>query len=108
VKFYLPVLSAVEQAAQEALKEVAEETLERSNELSPTLTGETDESGFVKVDDLTAQIGYRSFVARLQHEDLDYQHPRGGQAKFLETAADEMRSQIGPRMAAKIRGVLGG
>lgn len=105
---YLPILSTVEKAAQEALAEVGEETLERSNELSPTLTGETDDSGFVQTDDLTVQVGYSSFVARLQHEDLDYQHPRGGQAKFLETAADEMRAQVGPKVAAKIREALGG
>ena len=108
MKMHLPILSTVEKAAQDALREVAEQTLERSNELSPTLTGESDESGFVAVDDLTATVGYSSLVSLLQHEKLEWQHPRGGQAKFLETAAAEMEQQVEPIMAQKVREALGG
>lgn len=108
MKFYLPVLNALEQAAQDGLVEVAEMHLDRSNELIPRDTGETAESGFTDVEDLTAKVGYSSFIARLQHEDLDNQHPRGGQAKFLETAADELRPTIGPTIAKHVRAALDG
>ena len=108
MKMLVPILSIVEQAAQAGVREVAERTLERSNELSPTLTGESDESGFVDVDDLTAQVGYTSFVSLRQHEILDYNHPRGGEPKFLEKAAAEMEPQVEQVMAAKVRAALGG
>jgi hypothetical protein len=106
--YYRPVLSLLEKAAQDALLEVAEAVIDRSNELAPKLTGETEDTSFARVDDLTAQAGYGSFVARLQHEDLDYEHPRGGGPKFLETAADEIRPRVGPMIAKRVQGVLGG
>lgn len=106
MKFYLPVLNAIEKASQDGLVEVAARVLHRSNELIPKDTGETAASGFATVNDLTAQVGYSSFIARLQHEDLDNQHPTGGQAKFLETAADEIRPQVGDILAKHIRGAL--
>ncbi len=108
MKMLKPILSLVEQAAQDGLREVAKLTLERSNEMSPTLTGESDESGFIDVDDLSVQVGYTSFVSLRQHEVLDYDHPRGGEPKFLEKAAAEMEPQVEQVMAAKVRAVLGG
>lgn len=106
--YYRPVLSLLEKAAQDALLEVAEKVIDRSNELAPKLTGETEGTSFARVDDLTAQAGYDSFVARLQHEDLTYLHPRGGGPKFLETAAEEIRPQVGQMIARHVRGALGG
>lgn len=90
MKMHTPILSLMEQAAQEGLREAAKATLKRARELSPTETGDSDKTGFVVVDDLTAQVGFKSPVSRLQHEDLDNEHPNGGQAKFLETAAEEV------------------
>ena len=107
MKMYLPLLSAIESAAQSALAEVADATLERSNALIPEDTGETKQTGFSRTDDLTAQVGYTSFIARLQHENLENEHPTGGQAKFLEIAANEMRPLVGPTIAAHLRGKLG-
>lgn len=108
MKFYTPILSAIEKAAQDGLREAAERTLERSNELAPELTGESKDSGFIEVDDLTVQIGYTSFVSLLQHEKLEFKHPRGGQAKFLETASEEIAAELGDIMAVSMRAQLGG
>jgi hypothetical protein len=49
--YYRPVLSLLEKAAQDALLEVAEAVIDRSNELAPKLTGETEGTSFARVDD---------------------------------------------------------
>ena len=106
MKFHTPILSAVEAAVQDGLRDAAKATLKRARELSPTDTGRSDKSGFVVVDDLTAQVGFTSPISRLQHENLDYQHADGGQAKFLEAAADEV--DVSRIIADGVRRALGG
>lgn len=105
MKMLKPILTTVEAAAQEGLKEIGRDVLKRARELSPTDTGKSDRSGFSQVDDLTAQVGFTSLVSRLNHEDLDARFPSGGQAKFLETAADEI--DLEARMVAKLREKFG-
>lgn len=90
MKINLPLLTTVEKAAQDGLREGGRALLKSASELSPTLTGESDKSGFVRVDDLTLQVGFTSLVSLLNHENLDWQHPDGGQAKFLEAALQEV------------------
>lgn len=106
MKMLIPVLSVLEKAAQDGVRDTAKATLKRARELSPTLTGESDRSGFVRVDDLTAQVGFTDLVSRLNHENLDWSFPSGGQAKFLETAADEVDMEA--IVAARVRAAFGG
>jgi hypothetical protein len=90
MKMEKPLLSIYEKAAQTAMRRAGRQVLAAAKERSPTLTGESDDSGFVATDDLTVQVGFTSLVSRLQHEDLDNNHPQGGEPKFLETASDEV------------------
>lgn len=110
MKFYAPVLSALEQAVQQGLKEAAEMVLEESNTRAPVDDGELRASGFVDVDDLTVQVGYKTAKGypyiRRQHEDMDYRHDTGG-PKFLERAAAETRGRAAEIVAARIRGAIG-
>lgn len=101
MKIHTPILSTAEKAAQEGLRRGMRALLDRARELSPTDTGDSDKSGFVRIDDLTGQAGFTSLVSRLQHENLDWQHPDGGQPKFLETAAVEV--DVVAYVAAEIR-----
>lgn len=104
---FLPILSDIEKAVQAGLEEHAKAVLERSNELAPKDTGDMVKTGFVNTTDLAAQVGYTDFVARFQHERLDYQHD-DGQAKFLEAAASELEDQLAPTIGRHIREALGG
>lgn len=106
MKMEKPILSLVEQAAQDAMRKAGRAVLKRARELSPSDTGESDKSGFVAIDDLTVQVGFTSLVSMLQHENLDWQHPQGGQPKFLEIAADEIN--IEALALAAIREAFGG
>ena len=85
-----PILTDMEKDAQQAARDVGKKQLARARELSPTKSGDSDKSGFVAVDDRTTQVGFRSVISRIQHERTDFNHPNGGQAKFLETAVDEI------------------
>ena len=111
MKFYAPVLSLIEQAVQQGLKDAAEMVLAESNARAPVDDGELRAAGFVDVDDLTVQVGYKTAQGypyiRRQHEDMDYQHDTGG-PKFLENAANETRGQAADIVAARIKGALGG
>ncbi|NLP82590.1 hypothetical protein HF576_01890 [Microbacterium sp. CFH 90308] len=106
MRMHLPILTTTEKATQEGIRDWNKATLKRARELSPTDTGDSDKSGFSVVDDLTGQVGFTSLVSKLQHENLDYVHAGGGQAKFLETAVDETDPE--PFIAARIRKAFGG
>jgi hypothetical protein len=103
-KFY-PLMTQLEKSIQAGLREGGRAVIKRSRELSPELTGGLKDEGAVVVDDLTLQLSYSSLKARLNHEDLDYEHD-DGQPKFLETAVAEV--DIGPILAARNRRDLGG
>ena len=42
----------------------------------------------------------------IQHENLNYNHPNGGQAKFLESAYEELLPNVLPRIRQYIRDVI--
>ena len=105
MKIHVSVTSELEKAVQAGLKEAGKAILKRARELSPTDEGGSDKSGFSLVDDLTLQVGFKSHISRMQHENLDYQHKPGEQAKFLEAALDEV--DTGAIIAAKVRDALG-
>jgi hypothetical protein len=49
-----------------------------------------------KVDDkATATVGFTASYAIYVHEDLQANHPNGGQAKFLEQPARALRQELG-------------
>lgn len=106
MKMEKPILSLVDKAAQDAMRKGGRDVLKRSNELAPKDDGDLIKSGGVRVDDLTVQVSYTAAHARFQHENLDYSHTDGGQAKFLEQAADEIN--IEAIAAAAVREALRG
>ncbi|WP_163185961.1 hypothetical protein [Cellulosimicrobium sp. SL-1] len=117
MKFYLPVLSTIEQAAQDGLREAGEALLEESNDRAPEGLGDLKEAGDVQVEDLTVSISYQTptrpghksrypYIAR-QHEDLSYEHESGG-PKFLESAGQDMQSELVQIVAHRIQKELGG
>ncbi|MGD9607400.1 MAG: hypothetical protein AB7V10_07960 [Leucobacter sp.] len=110
MKMYVPILSALEQSIQTGMREGLEAVLEYSNELAPEDEGGIVEGGEVRVDDLTGQVSYKTKKGFpyevLQHENLELQHPDGGQAKFLETAAAEI--DVSEFIANQVRADFGG
>jgi hypothetical protein len=106
VKMFFPVLTEVERASVAAMQDAARAVLKSSNQKVPVDDGTLRRSGRVVTEDLEVRVRYRAPHAHLQHERLDYQHPDGGQAKFLEAAVDEV--DVERIIAAKVREMLGG
>lgn len=106
MKFYTPVLSTLEQSTQDGIRDGMSAMLERSNELAPKDDLDLVKSGAVRVDDLTGQVSYSAVHAPWQHENLDFVHEGGGQAKFLEQAAAEIN--VAAYIAARNREAFSG
>lgn len=70
--------------APRALRQAAEHLLEESNRIVPLEEGTLQGSGEVDSDDRKATVSYNTPYARRQHEELDWRHAGGRQAKYLE------------------------
>lgn len=77
--------------AVSGLWRAAEHVLEESRRLVPVEEGTLLRSGFVSVDaaNLRAAISYNTPYAIRQHEEMDWHHDDGQQAKYLEQPIDD-------------------
>ena len=71
-------------AGERGLRLAAEHLRTRSQELTPVETGALRGSAAVSQEGTRASVSYNTVYAARQHEEVGWQHPRGGQAKFLE------------------------
>ena len=84
----------------DGLRDVMEQMLEASNRLVPVDSGDLRDTGRVVVDPHTLEAavtyggGDEDVVAVQQHERMDYDHPNGGQPKFLEAAIMSERDKV--------------
>ena len=114
----LLLLRALEQMVQQAdlvltqaLAAEAERILEASLPLVPVDTGLFLSTGMVERDAHGATIRYGGHglapYAVVVHEDVTMQHPRGGQAKFLQApvfaALDGMPARVGAHVQDGLR-----
>jgi hypothetical protein len=106
MKIYGKVLDELERAAMDGLEESAKQVLADARARVPVDDGQLRRSGKVVKHDLAVEVRFTAPHAWLQHETLDYQHPNGGEPKFLENAAIEF--DVGAVVGGHIRAVLGG
>lgn len=90
VKQHNAKLTEAEKAVRDAMQSTAREVLKVAKQLAPVDSGALRKSGKVFVDDTMVGVKFTGPQAWLQHERLDYQHPHGGQAKFLEAAVEQV------------------
>jgi hypothetical protein len=100
----------IEAAARMALLEAASDLQQESSDEAPVDTG--DLRGDAKVDksdlqNFIVRVGYALPYALRQHEEVGYNHPMGGKAKFLEDPfrrnAQKYIDHIGKRIAQAIK-----
>lgn len=103
VKMNDALLTAIETATRDAIVDTAKEVLKASKPLVPVEDGKLKRSGRVEVDFLEVRVKYKAPHAWLQHENLDYQHPQGGQAKYLEAAAEQIGIAASVTAGVKLR-----
>ncbi|MFC7909068.1 hypothetical protein [Streptomyces nigra] len=96
------------QAAARGLYFGAEHVLSVSNDKVPLDEGPLQHSGTASVDegDLTGMVSYDTPYAVRQHEEMDYRHAPGREAKFLENALNSERAVVFALVAAQMRRAL--
>ena len=105
VKMYDAKLTQIEQAAQAALVDTAKAVLKQARANVPKESGKLARSGRVEVGFKEVAVAFRAPHAWLQHERLDFEHPNGGQAKYLEAAVDQVGvgQMVAGKVAARLR-----
>ena len=114
VVWYGQKAKAAEQAgAREGLYRWAEHVLEQSTRLVPHQEGTLQDSGTAHepgtsgLDASTAAVSYDTPYAVVQHEAMEFSHPNGRQAKYLETPLNASKV-VGERLLAEsIKAKLG-
>lgn len=94
--------------ALRGLKLSVEFLLSESNKLVPLDEGTLQDSGTATVDEaaMTGNVTYDTPYAIIQHEALDFLHPNGRRAKYLETPwmdnADKFLAIIGEQIRREL------
>lgn len=100
---------AVKQKTREAIEMVVNDLTRRAKQLAPLDTGDLRGAGENQVNERSNEIiGTVSFnkpYALVQHENMAFIHPRGGQAKYLEQPLNENRDRYKQFIESKIREV---
>ncbi|QMV84093.1 HK97 gp10 family phage protein [Corynebacterium hindlerae] len=80
------ITGAIKKNAEKAAFMGAQHLRKEAVELTPVDTGTLRNSAKVTADGNQAAVSYSTPYAARQHEEVGWNHPEGGQAKFLETA----------------------
>lgn len=96
-----------EAGAERAMLAGAELLLDESNRKVPLETGTLERSGNTAAQGYEATVGYNTPYAVRQHEEVGYNHKGKGEAKFLEGAMHNNKTQILGTIGDEIRRALG-
>lgn len=58
------------------------------------------------VSDTSARVAFHQVYAARQHEETSWNHPKGGQAKYLESAANDLKHRLAATIANHVKGVI--
>ena len=102
------VAAGLRQAAERGVLMAAEYVLGESQAVVPIDEAALSRSGSVSVDasTLTSAVSYDTPYAVRQHEQMDYRHAPGRQAKYLEQPLFQSRGQVQAIIAAQLRRAL--
>lgn len=59
-------------------------------------------------DQLSGRVAFPVVYAAVQHERTDYNHPRGGQAKYLSTAVEQHEDRLAQTIQRNVKAALDG
>jgi hypothetical protein len=82
-------IKMLQTSTPKALREIGLDLVGKAKKLAPLDTGDLRGSGFSKLEGDTVTIGFTEPYALRQHEHTEYDHPMGGQAKYLEQPFNE-------------------
>jgi hypothetical protein len=97
--------------AERGLYLAAEELLKDAVDIVPLREGTLERSGVASAAGLKAAVSFGSGAAEayavVQHEHMEFNHPNGRQAKYLETPLNANRAKYEGIVAAEIRKSIG-
>ena len=109
------IASALEGAPEmtaDGIRDVVLDIGARAADKAPVDTGALRDSMTTAIevngDDITGEIRFTEKYAAAQHEHVEYAHPQGGEAKYLEKAAIEKYDQIAKKVADSFSSLFGG
>jgi hypothetical protein len=99
------VLGAMRAGAIRGVRLGAEHLLQVARARVPIEEGTLERSGVVSVDEgsVTAAVSFDQPYAVRQHEEMDYRHDSGREAKYLERPLHEENGTITDIIAAEVR-----
>ena len=80
----------ITRSAREGMRDHMNVVLDRAKADAPKDTGELEESGKLYENPKSFRIAFEADHAAVQHERLDFNHPKGGKAKYLEDAFNDL------------------
>lgn len=89
VKEFQKRAAKVKTFTPKAMRDIGQDLLGKSVERAPVDTGDLRGSGFAEVNGNETTVGFTAVYALRQHEELQYNHPQGGEAKYLENPLKE-------------------
>lgn len=104
-------MGQINQAAARGVREAAQVVEMMAVQRTPVDTGQLRNSvaivpGLVSSGVYTQTVRFNMIYAAVQHERTDFNHPRGGQAKYLESVLDEEQTRIKAIIENHLRGAL--
>lgn len=96
----------IRSAVTDGLGKALQHILDVSNENAPEDQRDLKDSGKVDQDGFAGDITYDAEYAVAQHERLDFHHPNGGSAKYLESAMNTEAAKVAEIIAREVRGKL--
>lgn len=106
-----PAITGLIQAATlEGIREAAYAVEAAAVQKAPFRDGDLRNSALTTVgtmgDKPAAAVSFNVIYAARQHEETGWNHPNGGEAKYLENAANELKPQLLNLVANHIRSKL--
>ena len=103
------IITEVKARIRAGIMEGANAVATASKELTPVLDGvlRASTTSIDPVDtgnEIVGGVGNNVIYAARQHEELGWKHPRGGQAKYLETAMTQNEDAVRQTLANHIKG----
>lgn len=95
--------ASIDNATDRALADSANHLLGEAVSLAPVDTGDLRGSGNLQAIKNGYEVRFNQRYAAVQHERLDYNHPRGGQAKYLEQPLEENRQRYLQHLRDSVR-----
>jgi hypothetical protein len=102
-------IAKIKNVSVKEMREIGMDLHSKSAELAPVDTGDLRGSGYDYTGKLNGEIvtevGFKQVYAVVQHENLEFNHPQGGEAKYLEKPLKKNTRRYVERLAKASREV---